>query len=208
MKTIRTRFTAVAIAFALATVAALPAAAQSEVPAGTRFVVELRDKLEAKKIKVGKKFDARTLEALRATDGNIIEAGAKLKGRVAYVEDNKVVLRFEELDTRRGWVPIVAQVSGVVGEKQVKQKVGSEGEISVQGSRGRNAAIGAAIGAGAGAAVGAAKAGSHGAMIGAATGAAAGALIGAASGGRDLVLTQGTRVELTLDRSLIFKPRR
>jgi hypothetical protein len=204
----RTRCTAVALAFALAAVTALPAAAQSEIPAGTRFVVELRDKLDAKKIKVGKKFDARTLEALRATDGSVIEAGARLKGRVAYVEDKKVVLRFEEIDTRRGWVPIVAQVSGVVGEKQLKQRVGSESEISAQGTRGRNAAIGAAIGAGAGAAVGASKAGSQGAMIGAATGAAAGALIGAASGGRDLVLTEGTRVELTLDRPLFFKPRR
>ena len=207
MKTKGTRFAAVALACALALITAVPAAAQSEILAGTRFTVELRDKLEAKKIKVGKKFDARTLEALQATDGNFIEAGAKLKGRVAYVEDNKVVLRFEEIDTRRGWVPIVAQVSGVVGEKHVKDKVGSEGEISASGSRGRNAAIGAAVGAGVGAAVGASKGGSQGAIIGAVAGAAGGALIGAASGGRDLVLTKGTRVELTLDRPLVFKPR-
>ncbi|MBI1955415.1 MAG: hypothetical protein HYS38_03380, partial [Acidobacteria bacterium] len=66
-----------------------PALASSEIPSGTRFLVELRDKLEAGKIKRGKKFEARTLEALEASDGSMIPAGAKLKGRVSYAEDNK-----------------------------------------------------------------------------------------------------------------------
>ena len=207
MKTKRTGFAAVALACALALVTAVPAAAQSEIPAGTRFTVELRDKLEAKRIKVGKKFDARTLEALQATDGSVIEAGARLKGRVSYVENNKVVLRFEQIDTRRGWVPIVAAVTNVLNERDVKDKVGSEGEIQAQGKRGRNAAIGAVLGARVGAAIGATRGGGQGAAIGAGAGAAGGALIGAASGGRDLVLYEGTRIELMLDRPLVFRPR-
>lgn len=199
---------AVALALLLASVAAIPAAAQSEVPAGTRFLVELRDKLEARKIKVGKRFEARTLEALRATDGSIIESGARIRGRVSYVENNRVMLRFEEIDTRRGWVPLVASVSGVVGEKDVKARPDDEGEIQAQGRRGRNAAIGSAVGAGVGAAVGASRGGGRGAAIGAAVGAAGGAVIGAASGGRDLVLERGARIELVLDRPLTFRPRR
>lgn len=140
----------------------LPLAAvqwQSEVLAGTRFMVELRDRLEGKKHRPGKRFDARTLEALRVTDGSVIAAGAKFHGRVAYAEDNKMILRFEEIDTRRGWVPIVATVTGAIGEKHVKNTAGREGELS-------------------------------------------------ASGGRDLVLEKGARIELVLDRPLVFIPRR
>lgn len=202
------RSLAVLLALLLASVAAIPAAAQSEVPAGTRFLVELRDKLEAKKIRAGKRFEARTVEALYANDGSIIESGARIRGRVSYVEDNRVMLRFEEIDTRRGWVPLVASVSGVVGERNVKSKSGDEGEIEARGRRGRNAAIGSAVGAGVGAAVGASRGGGRGAAIGAAVGAAGGAVIGAASGGRDLVLEKGARIELVLDRPLTFRPRR
>jgi hypothetical protein len=182
------------------------ARAQSEIPAGTRFMVELRDKLEPKKIKVGKKFDARTLEALYATDGNWIEADAKLKGRVSYVDGNRVVLRFEKLDTRRGWVPIVATVTGTIGERNLK--VGDEGEVKASTGRGKSAAIGAAVGAGIGAAVGASQGGGRGAAIGAAVGAGTGAIVGAAAGGREPVIHEGARLELTLDRPLVFKPRR
>jgi hypothetical protein len=190
------------------TLAAATAAAQSEVPAGTRFFVELRDDLKAKKVKPGKRFNARTLEALRGSDGSVIEAGARLKGRVAHAENNRMILRFEEIDTRRGWVPIVATVEGVVGERTVKRRAGREGEIEAASNRGRNAAIGAAVGAGVGAAVGASQGGSRGALIGAGAGAAGGALIGSATGGRDLELYKGARLELVLNRPLVFRPRR
>ncbi len=188
---------------ACALAVAVAAAAQSEVPAGTRFLVELRDKLEAKKIKRGKEFEARTIEALRAGDGSYIPAGARLKGRVSSADDNKLLLRFEQIDTGRGKAPIVARVIGVMNEKDVRKKAGDEGEIHASGGRGKTAAIGAAVGAGIGAAVGASQAGGKGAAIGAGTGAGAGALIGAAAGGKDLVLEKGTRIELELDRPLV-----
>ena len=205
MKTQRIRWWTL-VALAAWVLAPVLAQAQSEIPAGTKFMVELRDKLEPKKIKVGKKFSARTLEALHSTDGNWIEADAKLKGRVSYVDGNRVVLRFEKLDTRRGWVPIVATVTGTVGERNLK--VNDEGEVKASTGRGKSAAIGAAVGAGVGAAVGASQAGGKGAAIGAATGAAAGAILGAAAGGREPVIHEGARLELTLDRPLVFKPKR
>lgn len=181
--------------------------AQGSVPAGTRFMVELRDELKAEKVKVGKKFEARTLEALQLSDGSWVDAGAKLKGRVSYVRDREIQLAFERIETRRGKVPIVARVVGVVGEKGVRERAGDEGEIKASGGRGRNAAIGAAVGAGVGAAVGAAQGGGKGAAIGAAAGAGGGALIGAASGGRDLVLREGARLEVELERPLYFSRR-
>jgi len=185
----------------------LPALPAAEIPAGTRFLVELRDKLEAKKIKVGKKFEARTLEALRATDGGIISAGVKLKGRVSFVEYNKMVLRFERIETGREKLPIVATVTGTVGEREVRKQAGEEGEIHASGSRARGAVAGAAVGAGVGAVVGASQAGKKGAAIGTGIGAAAGGVVGALIGSRDLVLQKGTRLELELDRPLVFQPR-
>ncbi len=157
----------------LAWAPALPADTPSEVPAGMRFLVELRDKLDARKVKPRKKFEARTPEALQASDGSYIDAGAKLKGRVGYVKHNEIELRFEQIDTGHGKVPIVATVTGVVGEKDVQNKAGEEGEIKATGHRGRDAAIGAVV-----------------------------------LGGRDLVLYEGTRIELQLDRPLTFHPRR
>lgn len=186
----------------------LSAGPVSEVPAGTRFMVELRDKLDAKKIKVGKKFKAETLEALKASDGSYIPAGAKLKGHVSFVEYNKMVLRFERLESKVGKMPIVAGVAGVAGEKGVQRDVGNEGEIKASKSRGRATATGAVIGAGVGAAVGASQGGKKGAAIGTGVGAAAGGVLGAIIGTSDLVLQKGTRIELELDRPLTFEPRR
>ena len=186
----------------------LPAAPVSEVPAGTRFMVELRDKLDAKKSKEGKKFEARTLEAIRASDGSIIGANAKLKGRVSFVEYNKMALRFERIETGREKLPIVATVTEVVGERGVQKQTGDEGEIRTSHSRARGAVYGAAIGAGTGAAVGATQGGKKGAAIGTGVGAAAGGIAGAMIGGRDLVLQKGTRLELELDRPLLFEERR
>lgn len=180
----------------------------AEVPAGTQFLVELRTKLEGKKAKPGKKFKARTLEALYASDGTIIPAGATLKGRVAHAEKRELILRFEKIKAGREELPIIATVVGVLGEKNVKKKTDREGEIEAKGGRGKNAAIGSAVGAGIGAGVGAATAGGvKGTAISAGIGAGAGALIGAASGGKSLVLYKGTRLELELDRPLSFRPR-
>jgi hypothetical protein len=200
---------AAALAALLLAIGPVPAVrADSEIPVGTRFMVELRDKLEAKKIKPGKNFDVRTLEPLQATDGSVIPAWTKIHGRVSYVENNKMVLRLERIDAPRDKVPIVATVVDVPGEKDVKDKIGDEGEIKSAGHRGRNAAIGAVVLGGIGAAVGGTQAGAKGAVIGGAAGAGAGAAIGAASGGRDLVLNSGTRIEFQLDRPLMFRPRR
>jgi hypothetical protein len=190
-------------AFGFAAHPASAAAVQSEVPQGTRFLVELRDTLKAEKVKRGKKFDARTLEALPTADGRILPAGAKLKGKVSYADDNELMLRFEEIEFGGQKQPIVASVLGVVGEKGVKSTVGKEGEIEGKGgSRGKRAAIGAAVGGGIGTVVGVTKGDKKDAAIAGGSGAALGALIGAASGGRELVLDKGTRIQLQLDRPL------
>jgi ferric-dicitrate binding protein FerR (iron transport regulator) len=190
------------LAAALMIVAAM---AQAEVTPGTRFMVELRDKLEGVKVKRGKKFEARTLEALRTTDGKILESGVRLRGHVVASSPDRMLLRFEEIKTPRGWKPLVATVRGVAGEKDVRRSTTSEGEIRADGNRTKGALIGAAVLGGAGAAIGAAQGGGKGAAVGAGVGAGTGAAAGAAlAGGRDLLLDKGTRLELQLDRPLTW----
>jgi len=49
--------------------------------------------LEAKKMKPGKSFEARTAEALKASDGSLIRAGAKPKGPVSHATDTGTAQR-------------------------------------------------------------------------------------------------------------------
>lgn len=183
----------------------MTAGAVEEVPAGSRFVVELRDTLKAKKVKRGKRFEARTLEAVRTPGGLVVPPGAKLRGTVTHVERDGLLLRFEQIRTPYGERPLVATVTRVLGEKRVRESTNAEGEIRAEGNRGRNAAVGAAVGGGIGAAVGASQAGGRGAALGGASGAGLGAVIGAAAGGAELELLKGTRLELQLERPLLLR---
>ena len=192
------------IAAPLITTLSAYAQSDSEVPAGTRFMVELRDKLDATRAKTGKKFEARTLEALETRDGRIIPAGAKIKGRVSYAESGRLMLNFREIEAHHESFPIVATIVQVRDERDVRVDPGREGEIDAVTHRGRDAAIAAGVAAGIGVSAGAAKAGGEGAAIGGGVGAAVGALAGAAKGSGELVLHDGTRLELQLDRALII----
>jgi hypothetical protein len=180
----------------------------ADVPAGTRFLVELRTKLDAQKVKVGK--SSKPAPRSRPPPTGLTSRPDQAEGRVTHVEKSRLLLRFETIDTGRDKTPIVATVVGVHGEKNVKKKASDEGEIRAEGGhRGRNTAIGAGVGAGTGAAVGAVTGGGKEAAIGAGIGAGAGALVGALTGGsKPLVLQKNTRLELELDRPLAFEPRK
>lgn len=206
--------TAVLASFVLL-LAALPLAAQqrdqvysaraNSVPEGTHFIVQLDNKLEAKKLKRGKKFKAKLSEDLYAADGTFIPRGKKLKGIVSNSDDGHLMLTFTEIDTRKGWVPLSATITDVPGDKGVKTK-GNEGEIERKGSGTKRAVTTAAIGAGIGALGGAVAGGTKGAVIGAAAGAGVG--LGAALlTNRELVLEKGQQLELRLDRPLTIPVR-
>ena len=162
-------------------------AASPQIPAGARFLVELRDKLEAGKIKRGKKFETRTPDVLETTDGRIIPPDTKVEGRVSYIQGNKMVLRFERIETRWGKLPVTASVVGVFDEHGDNQRVDDESAIQVKQSRGKDAALGVLAEGG----------------IGEDAGALAGALVGRTAGGSSLVIEKGTRLQLRLDRPLV-----
>jgi hypothetical protein len=114
----------------------------------------------------------------------------------------RLLLSFDQIETQRGWVPLVATVTGVPGEHGVNQETGREGEIERPPVDKRRAAEAVAVGAGVGTLAGVAAGGGKGAVIGA----AAGAGLGLGAGillDRDFRLEKGTQMEVQLDRPLI-----
>jgi hypothetical protein len=178
--------------------------APNAIPEGTRFIAILDDKLDTKKIDQGKKFKLKLAEDLMAPNGLVIPRGKKIKAHISSVDrgfHGRILMSFDEIETKHGWVPLIATVTGVPGEHGVNQTVGNEGEISRRGTDKRRVIEASAIGAGVGAAAGAAAGGGKGAAIGAAAGAGLGAGAGILTD-RDLTLQKGTQIEVRLDRQL------
>ena len=178
--------------------------ADNYIPDGTRFMIQLNDKLDTAKVKPGKKFQARLAEDLTAPNGTVIPAGKKVKGHVSEVDTGlhaRMLLSFDEIETNHGWRPLIATVTGVPGEHAVKEETGPEGEIQKRGADKTRALEGAAVGAAVGATAGAITAGPHGAIIGAVAGGALGGGAGILTN-RNLTLNKGTELEVRLDRPL------
>jgi len=195
--------------FVLALICALPALSQTGtgygtnyIPEGTRFIVRLDDKLDTSKLEQGKHFKAKLAEDLIAPNGESIPRGKKIKGHISRVDSGlhgEVMLAFDEIETRHGWMPLVASVSDVPGDHAYK--TGPEGEIERKGADRKRMMEIAAAGAGIGAVAGAAKGGGKGAAIGAGAGAAAGGLAGLLTD-RNFKLDKGQQLELRLERPL------
>jgi hypothetical protein len=111
-----------------------------------------------------------------------------------------MILSFDEIEMNRVWVPLVATVTGVPGERGLKQ-IGEEGEIGRQGMTKEQIAEAIVEGAGKGAAEGEKSGGKRGAAAGAGSGAAE-AAVSAFESGHDLILEKGTALEVRLDRNL------
>jgi len=172
------------------------------IPEGTRFMVKLDDTLDTAKLKPGKHFKAKLSEDLVTPSGLIIPAGKKIKAHVSDIDrgvHGRILISFDEIETRHGWRPLIASVSDVPGEKSMK--TGNEGEIERKGRDKKRMIETAAVGAAVGAAAGAATAGGKGAAIGAGAGAAVGVGAGLLID-RDLKLDKGQLLELRLDRPL------
>jgi hypothetical protein len=180
-----------------------PSAPANAVVQGTIVMIQLTDRLDTRTVKAGDHFHARLAEPLVAADGLTIEAGKKVKGHVSAVQPGlhtRLLLSFDEIETGRGWLPLIATVTGVPGEHGLRQ-VGEEGEIGRKGMTREEIAEAVVVGAGEGAAQGAHSGGKHGAAAGAGNGAASGAF-SAFESGHDLVLDKGTALEIRLDRNL------
>ncbi len=185
----------------------LPAEAYAVVP-GTRFLVRLEDELDTKETREKSKFKVRTLEPLEAGGGIYLPSGAEIRGHVSRVESAgiagraKIWLTFDEVHTKFGTLPIVAEVVSVPGDHSVKtgtaQQEGLiEGRTSTQQAAAEAAAAGAAIGAVRGVKAKDKKEAAEGAAAGAIA-----AYLMESGRGHEIDLPKGAKLELELERAL------
>jgi len=186
---------------------AVYAANPNAIPDGSRFIIKLKDTLDTRKMEEGKHFKAELREELVTPSGLVIPKGRTIKGHVGRFEHgytgSKMQLALDEIETRKGWVPLIGTVTGVPGDPSIKAS-GEEGEVYRKGPDKKkiltNAAIGAALGAVSGTVLG----GGKGAAIGAAAGAGVGGGAGYLMKGSDMKLEKGTQLEVRLDRDLVI----
>ena len=174
---------------------------------GTKFLVRLEDELGTKGTKENERFKVKTLAPLEAGSGIYLPSGAEIHGHISHVEPAgvagraKLWLTFDEIHTRFGDLPIVAEVVSVPGDHSVKslpQKEGLiEGRSSTQEDAAQAAAAGAAIGAVKGVKDKDKKEAAEGAALGALT-----AYLMESGRGHELNLPRGAKLELELERAL------
>src|SRR5215471_6957288 len=176
------------------------------IPEGTRFIIKLKDTLDTRKMDQGKHFKAELREDLVTPSGLLIPKGRTVKGHVASFERGfsgaRLLLALDEIETRKGWVPLIGRVTGVPGDPSIKSTE-NEGEISRKGPDKKRVITSAAIGAGVGAASGAVIGGGKGAAVGAAVGAGLGGGTGLLFQGNEIKLDKQTQLEVRLDRDLV-----
>lgn len=184
----------------------LPLEAYGVAP-GTRLLVSLDDELVSKGMPARAKFRVTTLEPLEAGGGIYLPAGAQIEAHVSHSESAgaagraKLWLTFDDIETKFGRLPIVAEVVSVPGDHSVKcgpkQEGLIEGRTSTQQDAAEAAAAGAALGAVKGVKDKDKKEAAEGAAIGAIT-----AYLAEVGRGHELQLAPGTKLELELERAL------
>jgi len=184
----------------------LPLEAYGVVP-GTRFLVKLEEEMTTRAARLNQAFRVRTLEPLEAGQGIYLPAGALITGHISRVEPAgltgraKIWLTFDEIHTKFGRLPIVADVVAVPGDHSIKPGATQEGVIEGRGGSQKDAGEAAATGAAVGALKGVkdknAKEGAQAAAL-----CALEAYLAEAGRGQELDLPKGAKLELELGRAL------
>jgi hypothetical protein len=184
----------------------LPVEAYAVVP-GTKFLVRLEEELDTGETRQNREFKVRTLEPLEAGSGIYLPAGAEIAGHVSRVQSAgitgraRIWLTFDDIHTRFGKLPIVAEVVGVPGDHSVKAGTTQEGLIEGRTSTQEAAAEAAAAAAAIGAAKGVKDKDKKEAAEGAAAAAIAAYLLESGRG-HELDLPKGAKLEVELERAL------
>ncbi|HLZ12963.1 MAG TPA: hypothetical protein VKP58_10265 [Candidatus Acidoferrum sp.] len=184
----------------------LPVEAFAVVP-GTRVLVRLEDELSTGDSKNNFQFKVRTMEPLEAGSGFYLPSGAEICAHVSRVEPANITghaklwLVFDEIKTRFGVLPIVADVVDVPGDHSVKSGPGTEGLIEGKKSTQQAAGEAAAEGAALGAVKGVKDKNAKEAVTKAAESALAAYLMESGRG-HEIVLPKGAKLELELERAL------
>jgi hypothetical protein len=174
---------------------------------GTRFLVTLETEMNTRVVKRNQEFRVRTVEPLEAGHGIYLPSGAVIRGHISRVEAAgttgraKLWLTFDEIHTRFGSLPIVAEVAGLPGDHSIKAGPLQEGVIEGRNSTQQDAAQAAAAGAAMGAFKGVKDKNKKEAAEEAALGALEAYLIETGRG-QELDLPKGAKLELELARAL------
>lgn len=175
---------------------------------GTKFLVVLEQDLTSKGTEENTKFVVRTFEPLEAGRGIYLPPGAEIHGHVSRIEPAgvtgraKIWLTFDDIHTKFGKLPIVAEVVNVPGDHSVKPaSANQEGLIEGRSSTQQDAAQAAAAGAAGGAVQGVRNKDKKEAAEGAALGALTAYLVESGRG-HELNLPKGAKLELELERAL------
>jgi hypothetical protein len=184
----------------------LPLEALAVAP-GTKFLVALENDINTKEIRQNDRFRVRTVEPLEAGNGIYLPSGAEIYGHISRVEPAgttgkaKLWLTFDEIHTRFGKLPIVAEVAAVPGDHSIKSGPLLGGVIEGRSSTQKDSAQAAAAGAAMGATKGVKDKNKKEAAEGAAMGALEAYLMEAGRG-QELNLPKGAKLELELERAL------
>jgi len=184
----------------------LPLEAYAVVP-GTRVLVRLEETLDSGVAKQGMQFRVRTLEPLEAGSGIYLPAGAHIAGHVSRVDPAgvagraKIWLVFDEIRTRFGPLPIVADVVGVPGDHSIRMTPEKEGMLESKTSTQQAAGTAAAEGAGKGVIRGIKDKNAKEAAEYAAVSALEAYLMESGRG-HEMNLPKGSKLELELERAL------
>ncbi|MGH9504067.1 MAG: hypothetical protein ACRD20_14540 [Terriglobales bacterium] len=114
-----------------------PAPPPHAIPDGVRFLIRLEDKLDVSRVQPGKRFKAKLAEDLVGPDETMIPRGSTIRGHVSDVGNGfhpRLLLSFDEIETHRGWAPLMATVIDLPGEHGLTTR--EEGEIQRQGQGG------------------------------------------------------------------------
>lgn len=107
-----------------------PPAPPHAIADGTTFLIRLEDKLDVSQVQPGKRFKAKLEEDMMGADETMILHGSRIKGHVSAVGNGfhpRLLLSFDEIETQRGWAPLMATITAVPGEHGLT--IGDEGEI-------------------------------------------------------------------------------
>jgi hypothetical protein len=174
---------------------------------GTRVLVTLENELNSGALRRNQPFRVRTVEPLEAGHGIYLPSGAVIRGHISRVESAgaagraKLWLTFDEIRTRFGTLPIVAEVVDLPGDHSVQPGPVQNGIIQGRGSTQKDAIQAAAEGAARGAEKGVSDKNKKAAAEGAAIGALEAYLM-ASGRGQELDLPKGAKLELEVERAL------
>ncbi len=191
-----------------------PETGKITVPAGTKLPVVMKAGLNTKSAQVGDPIYCETTFPIVQNNRILIPVGTWVQGTVTSVKRPgrvkgraEVLMHFTTMIFPNGYtVQLPGALDSVPGadSHRVKDK---EGTVQAEGSKGKDA--GTIAGAGAtGAVIGGAAAGGKGAGIGAGIGGLAGLAVTMLSRGNEVVIPQGSTVDMVLQRPLELEEER